>query len=203
MKVKICGVTHPEDAKLAAQLGADYIGVIFSHVSKRFVSLSQAKKISRAARENGARVVGVFVDESADEIQAYCKLVEIDIVQLHGAVARQHLSTLEGLFPLVYAISVGLDGSVSQMPQLPSYVTPLFDCQAGGSGKPFDQRAFAPPQEGRWMLGGGLTPESVGPAIRLLRPAGVDCATGVKRPGGTRKDPQLLETFIRNAKEAL
>ena len=73
MIVKICGVTHPEDAKAAAQFGADFIGMTFFAGSKRNVSIPEAAQIAKAAKEAGAEPVGVFVDQSAGQIAAVCE----------------------------------------------------------------------------------------------------------------------------------
>src|SRR5690349_3009544 len=106
MKVKICGLTHPEDASYAAHLGADYIGLIFASPSKRRVSIPEAKKIAQAARQAGAQPVGVFLDATADEILSTCKETGLLIVQLGGA-SRQHLPLLQKHFSLLYAAHVG------------------------------------------------------------------------------------------------
>lgn len=173
MKVKICGITHPEDALHAAKCGADYIGIIFAKGSKRCVTPEQAEAIATAARKGGAVPVGVFVDAKSEDIKAICKRAKISTVQLYG----------------VSGYPEGLD-------QL--YVV---DGENPGSGKTFDWKSFSPPKDIPWMLAGGLNPENVAAAIRLLQPYGVDVASGVEKPGSTRKDSQLVAAFIQNAKE--
>lgn len=175
MKVKICGITHPEDALHAAKCGADYIGIIFAKTSKRCVTPEQAVAIAKAAREGGAEPVGVFVDAGSDVIKAVCKRAKISTVQLYGESEYP-----EGLGQL--------------------YVV---DGENPGSGKTFNWKKFSPPQDIRWMLAGGLNPDNVAAAIRLLKPYGVDVASGVEKPGSTRKDPQLVAAFIQNAKEKI
>ncbi len=199
MKVKICGVTHPEDAKHAARAGADYIGMIFSPNSKRRIERSVAKEIARAAKECGSEPVAVFVDETLDEIVATCMEVGIETVQLHGK-ARDLLPRLHPRYAIIYAISVSCDGSLLQMPELPEDVLPLFDRESGGTGQPFDWKAFSPPKAASWILAGGLRPDNVVSATRLLAPEMVDVASGVEKEGSVRKDRRLVEAFIRNAK---
>lgn len=198
MKVKICGVTHPEDALFAARLGADYIGIIFSDRSKRKVEQQMGKQIAAAAQQQGATPVGVFVDESAEEILTICNETGIAFVQLHGAISQSTVNVLP--FPVFYAIEVQGNRTVLETPQLPSKAIPLYDCGKGGSGIPFDWVHFSPPDH-PWILAGGLHPGNVREAIDKLNPYGVDVATGVELPQCTRKDPDLLKAFIKRAKE--
>lgn len=202
MKIKICGVRNPKDAAHAAQLGADFIGIIFSRKSKRYVSSNEANEIAAASAENGALPVGVFVDETVDEIITCCTNANINIIQLHGALSKQHLPVLLLYsFKLFYAVPVDTNGKCENMPGLPKSVMPIFDCGSGGSGKNFDWNSFLPPKAVPWFLAGGLNHENIGQAIRKLKPYGVDVASGVEALCGTRKDPFLLEKFIRNAQK--
>src|SRR5262245_61305365 len=130
MKVKICGITHSQDAEHAARLGADYIGVIFSKFSKRFVELSVAKSIVQAALCYGAQPIGVLVEQTAEEILFICEQTGIFIVQLHGTISKQACSHLP--FPTLYAISVNKNGMALEKP--PKGVTPLYDHGSGGTG---------------------------------------------------------------------
>lgn len=197
MKVKICGITHPEDACMARQHGADFIGVIFARQSKRHVELPLAKKIIAAASQAGAVPIGVFVEQTAEEIVEICQEVGLTTAQLHGDVSRQTLAELQTHLSLIYAIPVERNGIIKQMPELPVSVIPLFDCLQGGSGLSFDWNNFTPPSNSQWMLAGGLTPTNVGNAIRLLKPSGVDVAGGVEYQNSTRKDPELVKAFIQ------
>ncbi len=200
MKIKICGVTHPDDAEVAAHLGADYIGIIFSTGSRRRVSVPLAKRIATAAKHGGAEPVGVFVEEPADQIAAICELAGIKWIQLHGSRPTEDLDLLIGTYLIIQAISVEKDGSVSQhIP--PLAVTPLYDNLKAGCGTPFDWAAFSPPKKSHWILAGGLNPGNVAEAIALLKPYGVDVATGVELSRTTRKDPYLVKAFIQTARE--
>lgn len=193
MKVKICGVTHPEDALHAACCGADYIGIIFAKNSKRKVSILQAKAISQAARRGGAEPVGVFVDELLEEIVSACEESDINIVQLHGRGAQASLPQLLLTFTIIYALSF------NEVYSFPKHVTLLVDSSNPGSGEGFDWKTFSPPQNIPWMLAGGLKPDNVAEAIRILQPHGVDVASGVEMQRSVRKDPFLVEDFIEKA----
>jgi len=200
MKVKICGVTHPDDALYAARLGADYVGIIFSPQSKRQVLQKEAKAIAQSARQGGAEPVGVFVDESLEEIIECCTAAEIGTIQLHGPRAQECLLDLQGRYSIIYSIPVGADGAVSSEHPLPVNGTLLFDGLKGGSGKTFDWSAFSPPEGRFYLLAGGLNPDNVKEAIDLLAPGGVDVSSGVELAGSIRKDPLLVKVFIQAAK---
>lgn len=206
MKIKICGITHPDDAEQAASAGADFIGIIFAEHSKRRVSLSMAKIISDVSKNCSAEPVGVFVEHSADQIASICKQTEINTIQLHGSVSQQCLEILLKDFLIIYAISVDKNGVVHHPHSLPSRVIPLYDHSKGGSGMPFNWTAFTPPTHHCWMLAGGLNPENVAEAINLFKPSGVDVSTGVEFPHTPRKNPILVKSFIqavKNSKERI
>lgn len=204
MKIKVCGVTHPQDAELAARLGADYIGIIFAPQSKRCVTSSEAQTIARSARNYGAEPIGVFVDETIEEICSICDQTGIAIPQLHGNISRASVSALKPLFEkMIYAIPVSPDGSFNLTPELPEGVIPLFDSLAGGSGKKFSWESFSPPKSTPWILAGGLNPNNVAEAIRILKPNGVDVCSDVELPNSRRKDPLLVEAFIQSVKKEI
>lgn len=203
MKVKICGITHPEDAEHAARSGADYIGIIFAERSKPRISPARAKEISQAARRGGAVPVGVFADEDADRIHSICGGAEINVVQLHGTGSKHCLPFLLGRYSVIFAFPVNLDGSLREIFPLPEGVCPLFDCLGGGTGQSFDWNAFALPMCGPWMLAGGLNPQNVSLVVQLLKPDGVDVSSGVELLHSTRKCPRLVEAFIQKTKKAL
>jgi phosphoribosylanthranilate isomerase len=199
--IKICGITHPDDAECAVRLGADFIGVIFSDLSKRKITLSLAKEIAQIARQTRIELVGLFVDETRDQIISICEETGIRIVQLHGAIARSALPTLPSDYSIIYAISADKEGRVLTAKDLPPSVIQLYDSQNGGSGKSFDWESFSPPKESQWFLAGGLNPNNVAKAIAMLHPNGVDVTTGVEVPFTTRKDPRLIKAFIQAAKQ--
>lgn len=201
MRVKICGITHPDDAIMAAQYGADFIGIIFAKRSKRYVEPSQARIIAEATFNAGAIPVGVFVEQTAEEILTICNEAVLFTAQLHGETPRKAIDQLQDDLNLIYAIQVEINGSIMEMPELPSFVTPLYDCLQGGSGMTFDWNAFTPPSNREWILAGGLTPENVSIAIKRLHPSIVDVAGGVELLNSSRKDPNLVKAFIQAAKK--
>lgn len=188
-KIKICGVTHPEDAAFAITSGADYIGMIFSPSSKRNIEVSLAVQIARVVRERGALPVGVFVDQTVEEIHYLCEQIGLQMVQLHGTKARQACLHLDPSLKVIYAVPA------EEVKEVPCKAIPLYDGLNGGMGKSFNWKLFTPPKRD-WFLAGGLTPHNVRKAMALLKPFAVDVSTGVEFPGIPRKDPLLVQAFI-------
>lgn len=199
MKVKICGITHPKDAEDAIRFGADLIGIIFSDHSRRQVSCAEGKQIAQIAHQTDTKIVGVFTNQTAEQIIAVAAQTNIDIIQLHGKDSQKGVNQLQSYYPIIYAIPVEKSSTVIQV--IPPMVTPLFDHMNGGTGISFNWKNFCPPPNRQWMLAGGLTCKNVAEAIRLLNPYGVDVSSGVEFPRSNRKDPALVKAFIQTVKE--
>jgi phosphoribosylanthranilate isomerase len=110
--IKICGVTTPDDAHLAAAAGADFIGMIMWPKAKRAVQLSVARSICSVAAEHNAHAVGVFVDEDARTIEERCREAGIGIAQLHGSVARQAVTVLPKDLEVIYVMHADKAGQI-------------------------------------------------------------------------------------------
>eukprot|EP00208_Stichococcus_sp_RCC1054_P008440 CAMPEP_0206149846 /NCGR_PEP_ID=MMETSP1473-20131121/37994_1 /ASSEMBLY_ACC=CAM_ASM_001109 /TAXON_ID=1461547 /ORGANISM="Stichococcus sp, Strain RCC1054" /LENGTH=294 /DNA_ID=CAMNT_0053547329 /DNA_START=460 /DNA_END=1344 /DNA_ORIENTATION=+ len=207
-KVKICGVTNAADATLAAEAGADFVGIILWPGTKRAVTLSQAKPIVNAVRAGGAEPVAVFVDEDARGITASCGALGITLAQLHGARARQwfpHLRSVES----VYVVNSTPEGEIET--ELPSQITPpppkqpawvLLDGLTGGSGQALDWNNLKVPTgeaTNGWILAGGLNSGNVAEAVAICQPDVVDVSSGVAGPDGIKKDPEKVRAFISAA----
>ena len=189
--IKICGVTHPDDAAYAAQAGAERIGFILWEGSKRGVTLEQAKKIVAACRAFHAEPIPVFV--KGDQIEEISLELGVETIQLHGAEAKQMVKKL--VFKRVCAVSP-FDKEYPNCEYL------LFDNAKGGSGISFDWSTFTPPTNIPWILAGGITCANVVRAIEQLQPYGIDVSTGVEISGTVRKDKTLIKTLIALVKEA-
>lgn len=200
IKVKICGVTHPEDAAYAARHGADYIGLILAEGSPRRVSIQLAREITQAAREYGAISVGVFSLQAPELTLSMCREAGIDIIQTH--VTATLYTTFKSLqvqsfFPVVRVRSSG-----EKEPHIPFSSTDIvvYDHQQGETGSSFNWDCFQPPVHHPWILAGGLKPENVTKAVSLFRPFCVDVASGVEYPHVFRKDPERVKEFIDKVK---
>jgi phosphoribosylanthranilate isomerase len=212
--IKICGITRPEDAVAAAEAGADAIGLNFYPKSPRCVSLEQARAIVDVLPAGVAKV-GVFVNATSCSVSATAHRLGLDLVQLHGDESPEYLAELGGL-EVVRAFRCGPDGLTAVHTYLGrcqkiGWMPRMVLCDAyqqdayGGTGKVVDWEAVANYNGAAGLpalvLAGGLTPENVGEAIRIVRPAGVDTASGVELQPGV-KDPDRTRRFVEAAREA-
>eukprot|EP00898_Chlorokybus_atmophyticus_P002062 jgi/Chlat1/2857/Chrsp194S03004 len=202
-KVKVCGITTPEDAKLAAGAGADFIGMIMWPGSKRYVSVDVGSEIAAAARKHGATPVAVFVDGTADTIAGTCAAMDVGIAQLHGDAARQALNKLPASLDVIYVLSADKSGKLQT--ELPSRDGArainwlLIDGVVAGSGEAYDWQRLKVPQDlsaNGWLLAGGLHPDNVADAIAAAQPDVVDVASGVAGPDGVRKSMCRVLAFM-------
>jgi phosphoribosylanthranilate isomerase len=189
---------------MAAQEGADLIGIILSKCSKRFVETERAKEIALAAKREGSIPVAVFVEGHPEHVHSTCRRIGVNAIQLHGAEAKRHVVVLSDAYTCFYAVSVSPEGviqdpSLEQAGQHADYL--LFDNGRGGTGSPFCWELFQPPEGVDWFLAGGITPENVQRALKL-KPKGIDIASGVERPGTIRKDHRLVKQLIQRVREA-
>ena len=197
-RIKCCGVTRVEDALLAAQLGVDAIGLVFTAHSKRRVTLARAHEIVDALPPF-VTTVALFMDDEAALVQQVLHEVRPTLLQFHGAEGDDWCAQFG--HPFLKAVAMG-DGAaaLTQLRDYPHAAGLLLDGhvagQSGGAGKGFDwslvPKAFAQPL----ILAGGLYPDNVADAVRALRPWAVDVASGVESALGI-KDPHRLQAFIR------
>ena len=203
VRVKICGVTDPEDAAAAFALGADAIGLNFHAPSSRAVTPATARAIVQHVGA-GRCAVGVFVNASRARIASVVREVGLTALQLHGDEMPADCSGWE---PLTVVKALPAAGTAEDLAALAArfpvaYV--LVDAPSGGyggSGRTFPWHVAAGIARERLIVAGGLSPDNVEEAVRTLRPAWVDVASGVEdRPG--RKSHAKLEAFITAAKGA-
>jgi phosphoribosylanthranilate isomerase len=186
-RIKVCGVTSPEDAVLAIEAGADAVGINFFRGSPRFVPPSLAQPIVEALGKR-ATAVAVFVDEAPEKIAAVCEELGIGIVQLSGRELAELAARIR--VPVIKAVHME-GGSV-----LDTYRD--YPCIGGPFIRFGRDRSSVPGRP--WMLAGGLTPGNVTEAIRSASPFGVDVASGVEAAPG-KKDPGKLKAFVKSARE--
>jgi phosphoribosylanthranilate isomerase len=196
--VKICGITTPEDGRLAAASGAAAVGLVFWPRSPRYVEPARAREIADALPPFVARV-GVFVDETPQELERIADVVRLDVLQLHGSESPALLRDLSRR--ALKAIRVDADFDVSHLDTwFEAGVGVLLDRgsarRPGGTGRPFDwSRVEGARTRGFLAVAGGLSPENVSEAIERMRPDAVDVSTGVESAPG-RKDPERLRAFM-------
>jgi len=221
-QIKICGITTPEDALTALSAGADALGLNFYAKSPRFIDVSVAREIAQRAHAQspGGKIVGVFVNATAAEISSVRAEVGLNLIQLSGDEPPSLLAELAklGVAPttIVRALRVPPGGEEAargyldecrRLDCLPGMI--LWDAydatQFGGTGRVADWDLAA-----RWVaegttpplaLAGGLKPDNVRKAIRAVRPAAVDTASGVESAPG-RKDADAVRRFVAEARAA-
>lgn len=212
-RVKICGITNVEDSRIAAEAGADAIGLNFYHASPRRCSIDQARQIA-AAVPNALCKVGVFVNSTTQEIRETVEAVGLDLVQMHGDEPPEMLRAIRPL-PVMRAFRVADDLSpVAEYLQACHRLncTPrmvLIDArrpgQYGGTGATLDWTAIDAARRQicgmPLVLAGGLTPENVAAAIASVRPWAVDTASGVEISPG-KKSATLVREFVSAATAA-
>jgi len=201
IRIKICGITHPADAVLAAEAGADLIGLNFVPDSPRRLDLETAAAIASTVAGRLERV-GVFRDASPEEIGRVLRRVDLDRLQFHGSETEAAVEEVD--LPVIKAIR-GADAEAAA--SYPGTIL-LLDHPDGqaGSGRAWDWSEAAPLIESGFdvILAGGLSPDNVGGALAALGdllPWGVDVASGVEG-NGHRKDAAKLAAFVQAVRKA-
>ena len=196
IKIKICGITNLDDALYAAEYGADALGFNFYKKSPRFIEPRKAAEII-AQLPPFVMPIGVFVDEREDKIREIQQATCIQAVQLHGDESPEFCQRFKGR--VIKAFQVKDKESLKAMAHyrvgaflLDSYKEGM----RGGTGTTFDWHlAVVAKTFGKIILAGGLTPENVAEAVKLVQPYGVDVAGGVEKEKGI-KDHAKVKKFI-------
>jgi phosphoribosylanthranilate isomerase len=198
-RIKICGITNPEDALLASQLGADALGFVFAE-SPRRIEPQTAREIIGALPPFIGRV-GIFVNERPEVVERICALCNLSAIQLHGDESPEYINSLS--IPVIKAFRVRDNTALEQIRAFRQsyFLLDAYDAdRRGGTGKTFDwdiaQRAS---ELGNLILSGGLNSKNVQDALDRVRPYAVDVSSGIEdRPG--KKNQQKLTEFIHEVK---
>lgn len=196
--VKVCGITRVEDARLAVELGAGFLGFNFFPDSPRYLSPARAAEIARAVGEE-ARLVGVFVNARAEEIDTIADRVGLDLAQLHGDESPDLLDSLS--VPAIKAFRLSADAAPPDLAAWERTWGFLFEARRkgfyGGGGRAWAyERMAGIATDKPAFVAGGVQPETARRAIELSRASGVDVCSGVEAAPGI-KDRELLEAFFR------
>jgi phosphoribosylanthranilate isomerase len=195
-RIKICGITNLQDALLASELGADALGFIFYPESKRFIEPEQASEII-SSLPPFVTTVGVFVNQSRDELDSLREITGIDLVQLHGDETPEFCTGLP--FKAVKALRIKERSDIARVELYPLQAI-LFDKYSedayGGTGESFTWDWLQDLKANKSIiLSGGLTPDNVGEAIKTVGPYAVDVSTGVEDSPG-KKSAHKMRKFI-------
>lgn len=199
-RIKICGIRRPEDARAAAEAGASAVGMVFWPGSPRAVDPAGARAIV-AALPVGVPAIGVFVNQTADEINAAIEAAGLFAVQLHGDESVALIERIRR--PVIRAVTLD---ALDVIDVLPAQVTVLLDAidpaKRGGTGRTIDWAAAAAVARRRpIVLAGGLTSSNVEQAIAEVRPYAVDVSSGVETAPGI-KDHARIGAFIAAVRRA-
>jgi phosphoribosylanthranilate isomerase len=195
-RVKICGITRPEDAALAIELGADAVGFVLWPASPRAVTAGQAAAIDTAGAFTAR--IGVFVNASSHEVAQAVRAARLGAVQLHGDEHATDFSRVGA--PVIKAVTLADSSDVEKAIALPADVTVLVDAsdstKRGGTGRLADwSRAREVSSARPVILAGGLSAANIGDAIRAVRPWGVDVSSGVESTPGVKSAERMRELF--------
>lgn len=204
VRVKICGITNVEDALAAVEFGADALGFNFWPGSKRYIEPDHAREIVRRLPPF-VTVVGVFVNE--DDLDAIARIAaraKLDVIQLHGDESPAFCQRAAERWRVIKAVRVGPDANLAELANYPVSAI-LLDAhrpnEYGGTGETFDWEIARRAKHfvSHLILAGGLSPENVAEAIRVVRPYAVDACSCIEEGPG-RKDAQKLRDFLARTK---
>jgi phosphoribosylanthranilate isomerase len=208
-RIKICGITRPDDALTAARLGADAIGLVFYAKSPRHVSMTQAVEIA-AHLLPFVTSVGLFVNPSGQEVNAVLQGLRLDLLQFHGEEPPEFCRQFGVPYIKAARVKPGSD--------LVQYAARFHDARAllldayvegahGGTGQAFDWGLIPAGLPLPVILSGGLTPANVEDGVRQVRPWAVDVSSGVEATEGNNalkgiKDAARMAAFMQGVRNA-
>lgn len=203
-EVKICGITNFADAKIAVDAGAKFLGLNFFAESPRALDENAAAILAEKIKSKlpSAKLVGVFVDESAGRIEQLAQICELDILQFHGTESPEFCAQFERKIWRAFRVrNENSLGDLEQFLELDGIVLDAFQKgKFGGTGQTFDWKLIHQIRDRlpNFILAGGLTPRNIRRAVEQLRPNVVDLASGVELAGDPRrKDPRkIIELFV-------
>jgi phosphoribosylanthranilate isomerase len=212
-KVKICGITEPQQALIASEAGADFLGLVFAK-SRRQVLPDGALKLTKAIRkfDSHGELVGVFVNVPSQELNAVAAYCQLDLVQISGDEDWNYCREIK--FPLIKVIHAGANQNAEDIlaeikigcnmlkeQEFICMIDAKSEKEYGGTGRSFDWGlAKEITRNHPVIIAGGLTPSNVGILIEEAHPWGVDVSTGVETNG--RKDENKIKEFIYAVKGA-
>ena len=201
-RVKICGITRPQDALAAAQAGADAIGLVFYPSSPRYLSSERAVEI-RDALPPFVQSVALFVNPDAAQVAQVLQRVRPAMLQFHGEESPDFCAQFGAPFIKAVRVKPGVD-ALEYLRPFSRAAAWLFDSyvpEYGGVGESFDWSLVPALRERPLILSGGLAPANVAEALRRVRPWGVDVSSGVESAKGI-KDGAKIAAFMAEVRNA-
>lgn len=201
-RIKICGITRAEDARAAAEAGADAIGLVFYRPSPRFLTLEQARALRRSLPPF-VSAVALFVNPAADEVKRVLETVRPDALQFHGEETPEFCERFGTPYFKACRVREGLDLLEYWRPfsGASGWIADAWVEGYGGKGRRFDWSLVPGNLARPLILSGGLTCDNVRAAIRAVRPWAVDVSSGVESAGGI-KDAARIAAFVAEVRDA-
>ena len=194
MKVKICGITNLEDAEIAIKAGADALGFVFYQKSPRYISPENCKKII-SQLPPFIEKVGLFVNESSENIEKYFKISGVSLAQIHFEIKDNEVEKLE--IPYIRVIRARNEIDLDKYSDEYRFVDAFVD-EFGGSGKRLNLKWFENRDNSKTILAGGLTPDNLS-EIQGFGFYGVDVSSGVEEKKGQKSKEKVI-SFLKIGK---
>ena len=197
-RVKICGITRPEDGTAAARAGTDAIGLVFYANSPRYVTPERAAEIC-CNLPPFVSVVALFVNAPREQVEEVLKSVPVDLLQFHGSELAEQCVGFGRPYIKAIAMREGHDplSAMKMHPEARGYLLDAWQPELhGGGGVPFDWAQMPASSAKPIILAGGLTPDNISRAVIQTRPFAVDVSSGVELDKGI-KSVEKIEAFMR------
>ncbi|MBC9072210.1 phosphoribosylanthranilate isomerase [Thauera sp. CAU 1555] len=201
-RIKICGLTRPDDVRAAVDAGADAIGLVFYPPSPRHVELAQAATLA-ALIPPFVTTVGLFVNADEAQVRRVLDAVPLQLLQFHGDESEAECARFGRPWIKAARMRPGVDllEFAACHPGARGILVDAFVDGYGGGGKVFDWSLIPDGFDRPLVLSGGLTPDNVSEAVRRVRPWAVDVSSGVESAKGI-KDARLITAFIAGVRNA-
>jgi len=201
-RIKICGITSPADGRMAAEAGADAVGLVFHADSPRAVSVEQAAAVCQALPAF-VSAVGLFVDPEARQVEQVLAGCPLDILQFHGDEPPAFCAGFGRRFLKAVRVGGGTDPAAAAERYGAGRL--LLDAfvpgKPGGTGRTFRWSAIPADLAPEVVLAGGLNADNVGEAVRTVRPFAVDVSSGVEERPGV-KSAERVAAFVQGVRDA-
>jgi phosphoribosylanthranilate isomerase len=196
MRIKVCGITNIDDAILCQQLGVDAVGFILYNKSKRYVSMEKSQKIIKELSPFIVKI-GVFVNESPENINKLASKIGLNGVQLHGEEPAEYITKIH--LPVIKSFRIKQDFDYSLLNSYkPCYF--LLDSfslsEYGGTGIRFDWSSIPKDIRNKIILAGGISIENVETVFKEIRPVAIDISSSLEKYPG-KKDPVKIKSFMK------
>lgn len=195
MKVKICGITNIDDARICDDCGADALGFIFFNKSKRYIEPDKAKMIIDSIPFFVFKV-GVFVNEDVDRVNQIANELKLNAVQLHGDEDLNYCEKIN--YPIIKAIRVDnkLNENLDKYSKYTILLDSKYENEYGGTGQKFNWDLIPESSRNKIILAGGISEDNIDLIYNKIKPQAVDLSSSLEKEPGI-KDHEKIKSFIR------